>query len=72
MHVARLAIEDWLMDRAHQSCHYMSSLSHGPYLSPIRKLCNGACGPDWNIQHQASLRAIAANGIWDQARKYKH
>eukprot|EP00959_Pyramimonas_sp_CCMP1952_P341681 7157228-Pyramimonas_sp.AAC.1 len=61
------------MDRAHQSCDYMSSLSHRPRAPPIRKLCNGARGgPDWNSQHLASLRAIAANGIWDQARKYKH
>eukprot|EP00959_Pyramimonas_sp_CCMP1952_P347262 7273372-Pyramimonas_sp.AAC.1 len=66
LHVARLAIEEWLVDLGRQSCDYTSSLSHRPHLSPIRKLHNGVRGPGWNIQHQASLRAIAANCVWDQ------
>eukprot|EP00959_Pyramimonas_sp_CCMP1952_P271265 5671016-Pyramimonas_sp.AAC.1 len=46
LHVVRFAFEDWLIDRAHRGCEYLPSLSHRQYLFPIRRLCNGARGPD--------------------------
>eukprot|EP00959_Pyramimonas_sp_CCMP1952_P243557 5091051-Pyramimonas_sp.AAC.1 len=55
LRVVRFAIEDWLLDRAHRCCEYLSGLSHRPHVFPLRKLCNGSCGSDWAPRHQASL-----------------
>ena len=71
LYLARQSTEDWLLDRAQQSSEYMSGLAYRPYLFPLRRLCNGARCTDLTPQYQASLRAIASNGIWDRARKYR-
>ena len=66
--VAMRDAEDYLLDKDLDRQTHLKELGGRPWLAPLRALLNARPTPSWTPQHQGTLRAIAANGLWTQDR----
>ena len=67
---ARRDCEQWLLEKARKSHGYMQGLRRNPYLQPLQVLANKKTNEQWGHKEQGILKAIVANGMWDQQRLF--
>jgi hypothetical protein len=69
--VAQLDAQRYLLEKATARAPHLASITHVPYIEPLRALANGRNSLEWTPKHQGMLRAITANAMWPQQRLFQ-